>query len=270
MGVPDRPLVSLVMPSLDQARFLGQALHSVLTQEGDFDLDCIVMDGGSTDGSLSVLDELGDAIRYVSGPDSGQSSALNKGFALARGDIFGWLNSDDLMAPGALQRVVGVFEREPEVQFLYGKVLIVDDRGRVTRRAITAYKNLRMRRFRYGSLLTENWISQMGVFWRRAAHEEVGPFREDLHLTMDYDFWLRLAERWPGRFVDEYLAAFRWYATTKTGRRSSEMQRESVCVATAHAAGAYPGRIAMHRVNAARTILAYRALRALAAPGRRG
>lgn len=260
--MPERPLVSIVMPTLNQARFLGQALQSVLAQEGDFDLDCIVMDGGSTDATLEVLDGFGDAIRYVSGPDSGQSDALNKGFALARGDIFGWLNSDDLLAPGTLQRVVGVFTREPEVQWLYGKVLIVDDRDRVIRRAITAYKNLRMRRFSYGSLLTENWISQMGVFWRRAVHEEAGPFREDLHLTMDYDFWLRLAERSPGRFVDEYLAAFRWYATTKTGGRSSEMQRETVRVATEHAAGAYPLQIALHRVNAARTILVYRALRA--------
>ena len=265
--MPERPVVSVVMPSLDQARYLGQALHSVLAQEGDFDLDCIVMDGGSTDETLTILDGFGDAIRYVSGPDSGQSDALNKGFSLARGDIFGWLNSDDLMAPGAIQRVVELLTTEPDVQWLYGKVIIVDEHNRVIRRPITAYKSFRMRRFSYRSLLRENWISQMGVFWRRSAHEEVGPFRKDLHLTMDYDFWLRLAEHWPGRFVDEYLAAFRWYAATKTGGRTSEMQHETVRVATEHAAGAYPLQIALHRVNAARTTLVYRALQAMARLG---
>jgi len=262
--MPDRPTVSLVMPCLDQARFLPRALHSVLTQERDFELECIVMDGGSTDGTLAILEGFGDAIRWVSGPDNGQSDALNKGFAMAGGSIFGWLNSDDLLAPGALRRAVDVFTSEPEVQWLYGKVKIVDEHDKVVRRPITAYKNLRMRRFSYSSLLTENWISQMGVFWRRSAYDQVGPFRDDLQLTMDYEFWLCLAEHWPGRFVDDYLAAFRWYPTTKSGSGFEEQLREELRVAEEHAGGEYPREILLHRLNSARTILVYKAMRAAA------
>ena len=253
----------MVIPCLNQARFLPRALHSVLSQDRDFRLECVVVDGGSTDGTLAILEGFGDAIRWISGPDSGQSDALNKGFAMAHGSVCGWLNSDDLLAPGALRRAVDVFTREPEVQWLYGKVLIVDEHDKVIRRPITAYKNLRMRRFSYRSLLTENWISQMGVFWRRSAHDRVGPFRDDLHLTMDYEFWLRLAGHWPGRFVDDYLAAFRWHPGTKSGSGFEEQLREELRVAEEHAGGAHPREILLHRLNSARTILAYRVMRGL-------
>lgn len=252
------------MPCLNQARFLPRALHSVLSQDRDFGLECVVVDGGSTDGTLAILEGFGDAIRWVSGPDNGQSDALNKGFAMADGNLCGWLNSDDLLAPGALRRAVEVFTSEPEVQWLYGKVMIVDEHDKVIRRPITAYKNLRMRRFSYCRLLTENWISQMGVFWRRSAHDQVGPFRDDLHLTMDYEFWLRLGERWPGRFVDEYLAAFRWYPATKSGGAFEKQLDEELRVAEEHARGAHPREILLHRFNSARTILAYRVMRGLA------
>jgi len=256
------PTVSIVMPCLNQARFLPRALHSILSQERGFRLECIVVDGGSTDGTLEILESHGDAVSWVSGPDGGQSNALNKGFAIAGGGILGWLNSDDLLAPGALRHAVDVFSSEPDVQWLYGRVVIVDEHDRVIRREVTAYKNLRMRRFSRRRLLTENWISQMGVFWRRSAHQQVGSFREDLHLTMDYDFWLRLAEHSPGRFVDKDLAAFRWYATSKTGRQSRDMLREELRVAEEHAGGAYPREMLLHRFNTVRTTLAYRAMRA--------
>lgn len=257
------PTVSMVMPCLNQARFLPRALYSVLSQERDFELECMVIDGGSTDGTLEILEGFGDAIRWASGPDNGQSDALNKGFALANGRIFGWLNSDDLLAPGALKRAVDAFTREPQVQWLYGKVKIVDEYDRVIRRPVTAYKNLRMRHFSYRRLLTENWISQMGVFWRRSAHEVVGPFRERLHLAMDYEFWLRLGERWPGRFVNEYLAAFRWYPTSASGSQFEAQLREALRAAEEHASGSYPREILLHRLNSARTILAYKAMHAM-------
>jgi glycosyltransferase involved in cell wall biosynthesis len=261
--VPERPTVSIVMPTLNQARFLPRALHSLLTQEGDFELECIVIDGGSTDGSLGILEGYGDAIRWVSEPDNGAGDAANKGFAMAGGSIFGWLFSDDLLAPGALKRAVDVFTREPQVQWLYGKAKIIDEHDRIIRRPITAYKNLRMRRFSYRSLLTENWISAMAVFWRRPAHELVGPIREDTPAN-DYEFWLRLGKRWPGRFVNEYLAAFRWYPTSTSGSGFETAFREDLRMAEEHADGAYPREILLHRLTSARTILVYKAMRTVA------
>ena len=180
----------------------------------------LFVDGGSTDDTLEVLRSYGDRLRWISQRDEGQADALNKGLALATGEIIGWLNSDDTYEPGCLEAVAGVFAAEPATQWLYGKVRVIDEDGREIRRWITWYKNRRLRRFSFARLLTENWISQMGVFWRRSAGEAVGPFRKELHHVMDYDYWLRLGARWPGRYVDRYLGAFRWYPTSKTAAAS--------------------------------------------------
>ncbi len=154
-----------------------------------------------------------------------------------------------------------MFAAEPETLWLYGKVAIVDEDGRSIRRFVTAYKNRRMRRYSFAGLLTENWLSQMGVFWRAEAQEQAGRFREDLHLAMDYDFWLRLARQSPGRFVDAYLAAFRWYPTSKTGSRSAAMLLEELQVAGEHARGDYPCELLLHRACAVRTRAVYAVLR---------
>jgi len=249
------------MPCIDQARYMRAAIRSVLTQQGDFTVECIVVDGGSTDGTLDILESFGDRIRWISERDEGQSDAINKGFRMASGKVFGWLNGDDLLAPGAIQGVVDEFRQFPEVRWLYGKVMIIGGHGREIRRPITAYKNLRMRTFSYRRLLVENWISQMGVFWRRSAYEEVGALRTDLHLAMDYDLWLRLGERWPGHFVDACLAAFRWLPSSKSGRQFEREFAEALSVARRHAAGRYRREIALHRLCAARIVLAYRLLR---------
>jgi glycosyltransferase involved in cell wall biosynthesis len=267
--VLERPKISVVMPCLDQVAFVRSAILSVVAQKGDFDVECIVVDGGSTDGTLDVLESFGERIRWVSGRDGGQSDALNKGFAMASGEVLGWLNGDDLLAPGAMQRVADEFRRRPEVRWLYGKVKIIDRDGREIRRPITAYKNRRMRTFSYRRLLVENWISQMGVFWRRSAHDEVAPLRHDLHWAMDYDFWLRLGARWPGQFVDAYLAAFRWLPSSKSGSAFERQFAEELDVARRHAAGRYPREILLHRLYAARTVLVYRLLRRLSLWGSR-
>ncbi len=247
--------MTIVMPTLNQAAYIERALDSILSQTRDFPLECIVVDGGSTDRTLDILTGYGDSIRWMSKPDNGQSHALNRGLTLATGTVVGWLNSDDTYEPGALQLVVDVFRAEPAAHWVYGKVRIIDENGREIRHWITAYKNMRMRRFSYAKLLRENWISQMGVFWRRSASEEVGPFDEELHLTMDYDFWLRLAGRWPGRFIDEDLADFRWYTTSKSGRTFRSQFAEELGVARRHAEGRHRWSIAVHKIYVARTDL---------------
>ncbi|MFB3893902.1 MAG: glycosyltransferase family 2 protein [Phycisphaerae bacterium] len=256
--------ITVITPSFNQAQFIRRTIDSVQSQEGRgraFKLEHIVMDGGSTDGTVEILKGYGQAMRWVSRKDEGQADALNKGFAMATGDVIGWLNSDDLYEPGALAAVAGVFEAEPQTQWLYGKVRIVDADGREIRRWITRYKNRRMRRYSYSKLLAENWISQMGVFWRASAGREVGPFRKDLHWCMDYNFWLRLGARWPGRFIDRYLAAFRWYPASKSGTGFAGQFREELAVTREIAAGRHRWAIFRHRINFAKIVAAYTILK---------
>jgi len=244
--------LSILTPSYQHGRYIRRTIDSVLAQQGPFSLEHLVVDGGSTDETIAILRSYGNRIRWVSEPDAGQADALNKARAMATGDIVGWLNSDDVYEPGCLETVAAVFAAEPQTQWLYGKVRVIDDAGREIRRWVTRYKNRRLPSFSYPRLLTENWISQMGVFWRRSAGESVGPFRKDLHHVMDYDYWLRLGSRWPGRFVDHYLAGFRWYPTSKTGSDFVGQTREALDVARVSAAGRYPWAVFCHRLNRAK------------------
>jgi len=252
--------ISVITPSYNHAKFLGRTIESVRTQRRDFELEHIVVDGGSTDGTLDVLRGLGSTVRWISEPDEGQSDALNKGIAMATGEIIGWLNSDDVYEPDALETVARIFASEPQTQWLYGKVRIIDAGDQEIRRWITRYKNFRMRPFSYRRLLAENWISQMGVFWRAEAGRTVGPFRKDLHYCMDYDYWLRLGGRWPGRFVNRYLGAFRWYPASKSGAGFDCQFREQYEVARIHATGRYPLTLFCHRMHNLRTVSIFRIL----------
>jgi glycosyltransferase involved in cell wall biosynthesis len=249
--------ISIIMPSFNQAEYLGRAIESVQRQRGDFELEHIVMDGGSTDGSVDILRRCGDRLQWVSEPDEGQSDALNKGIARATGDVIGWLNSDDLLEPGALAAVAEVFEAEPDTQWLYGKVRVIDESDREIRKAITWYKNWRMRRYSFQRLLAENYICQMGVFWRAEAGRAAGPFRTDLHLDMDYEYWLRLGALYPGRFVDRYLGCFRYHGASKSGTQIIPTLRAELDIARDFARGRYPWAILWHHVLYARTAVVY-------------
>lgn len=253
--------ISVITPSYNQAKFIGTTIDTVHSQQGQFELEHIVVDGGSTDGTQDILRRYGSSIRWISEKDEGQADALNKGLAMASGDVIGWVNSDDLYEPGALAAVAKVFADRPDVQWVYGKVKIVDDAGAEIRRWITRYKNLRMRRYSYPKLLAENWISQMGVFWRASAGQQVGEFRKDLHYCMDYNFWLRLGANWPGHFIDQYLAAFRWYPSSKSGAGFGRQFREEFEVARQIASGRYRWSMFKHRLNVMKIVAAYNVMR---------
>lgn len=257
-----RPLVSVVTPSLDQAPWVERTVESVLSQRGDFDLEYLVLDGGSRDGTLAILDRYRDRLRLVVEPDRGQADAVNKGLRMARGEILGWVNSDDLLRPGALQAVVEAFRARPDASWLHGRCDIVDDRDRVIRRWVTAYKNRRARRHDLRSLLVENYVSQMTVFWRRSLQDRVGLLDPSLRYTFDYDLWLRFAREGPPLFLERTLAAFRWHPGTKSGSAFERQFEEDYQVFLRHA----PDDPALRRRKQRRTrqILAvYRLLRAL-------
>ncbi len=200
---------SIVTPSFNQALFIDRTLQSVLSQQADRVVEYIVIDGGSSDGTLEVLQRYAGRIRMVSEPDKGMADALNKGFAMCTGEIIGWLNSDDLYLAGTLEKVAGWFDCHPESLWLYGNCRIIDEQDREIRKWITAYKNRSARNYSYNRLLVENFISQPAVFIRRAALAKAGLLDTELPTAMDFDLWLRLGRLGAPGYMREDLACFR-------------------------------------------------------------
>ena len=179
-----RPLVSVLTPSLNQARWLSDNLHSVAVQTYP-DIEHIVMDGGSTDGSIELLQAAGDNVVWRSEPDAGQADALNKAFALSSGEIIGWINSDDAyFDERVVEDVVAYFDRHPEVDVAYGHAAQVDHNGRIIWMIWVPPFSGRILRI-------VNFIGQPVAFIRRRALSD--PMLDaTYHFAMDYELWLRL------------------------------------------------------------------------------
>ena len=206
--------ISIITPSFNQAPFIGQTIDSVLSQQGDFEIDYRVVDGGSTDGTIDILKSYGDRLVWTSERDNGQVDAINKGLLLATGDVVSWLNSDDVLLPGALARIVTAFAQHPEAEWVHGRCKIIDEHGRPIRGWIEAYKHRRCLHYTLESFLMENFVSQMTVYWRRSAN--IGLLATNLTYAFDYEIELRLAHRGDPVYIPEPIACFRWYETTKS------------------------------------------------------
>jgi glycosyltransferase involved in cell wall biosynthesis len=205
------PTISLVTPSLNQGKFLRMTIESVLAQ-GYPALEYFVQDGSSTDTTLAVLEEYAGRVPFVSEKDRGQADAINRGLARATGEVLGYLNSDDVLLPGALQAVGEAFAADPDVVFVFGRALYVDEEGRTIAPYLTRPDAIER-------LADACFIAQPAAFFLRSVWEELGPFDESLHHTMDYDYWLRLGARYgPSRvrYLDRDLAGARWHADAKT------------------------------------------------------
>ena len=204
------PRISIVMPSLDQGPFVREAVESVLAQGAGVEL--LVQDGGSTDGTLAVLAAYEGRISSVSEKDRGQADALNRGFSRAGGEILGYLNSDDVLLPGALEAVAGAFASDPEALLVFGRAAYIGEAGERVAPYLT-------RPDAFERLHDACFVAQPAAFFRRRVWEELGPFDEALHHTMDYDYWLRFAERYGAgrsRYLDRELAAARLHAAAKS------------------------------------------------------
>jgi glycosyltransferase involved in cell wall biosynthesis len=256
--------ISLVTPSFNQGRFIGRTIDSVLSQRGDFHLDYRVIDGGSSDETRSILASYGTRLSWISEPDRGQVDAINKGLRAAQGDVFGWLNSDDLLVDGALDRVARVFRAHPTTEWVHGRCLVVDENDRPVRTFVERYKHFRARRHSFENLLTENYISQMTAFWRRSVHEQIGYLDPALDLAFDYDLFLRLARRGPPVYIEEPLACFRWYQSSKSGAGFKRQLDQASAVAARYGGGPW---LAARRASKRFVILnAYRLMRLLPNP----
>lgn len=252
------PSLSVITPSYNQAEFLERTIRSVLAQDYP-GLEYLVMDGASSDGSVAILERWAAAqkLRYVSQPDGGQSAAINEGFARTRGEIVGWLNSDDLYAPGALHAVGEYFAAHPEVEWLFGRCPIIDRDDRPFKGFVTRYKEFWLRRYSYRRLVVENFISQPAVFFRRRLLDRVGSLDPDYHLAMDYHLWLRMGRIAAPAFLDRELAYFRSSGENKMSLRWRQSFVEDLQAARAVAGDRHPFWVQLHRLNGVKLSAAY-------------
>lgn len=210
MSQNKQPLVSIVTPSYNQAKYLEATIQSVLGQTYP-NIEYIVIDGGSTDGSLEIIHKYQDKIAYwVSEPDEGQTDAINKGFAKASGKIIAWLNSDDTYEPEAVAGAVAYLQAHPEVGLVYGDANFIDEKGKYMGRfpaAQTSYQRLR-RGYVH--------VPQQAAFWRADLWRQVGPLDPTIYFAMDYDLWLRLAKVSQIKYLPHTWANFRLHGDSKT------------------------------------------------------
>ncbi|MFI4897703.1 MAG: glycosyltransferase family 2 protein [Phycisphaerales bacterium JB059] len=210
--IPDAlPSVSVITPSYNQAPFLRRCIDSVLAQ-GYPRLEHVVMDGGSTDGSVPILASYGEAIRWRSGPDGGQASAINRGIRATTGEYVLWLNSDDELRPGALRALARCAASNPDADLVYARADMIDASGATIRPYPTFA-------FTRADLKRKCYICQPSVLIRRSALERVGLLSEALDLCFDYELWLRIGREGRLAFCDEVVAASRHYGQTKTASR---------------------------------------------------
>ena len=226
----DDVLVSVVVPNYNGARYLARTLAS-LKEQTHTPLEIIVIDGGSTDDSVSVIRQWAQKmpLQWVSEEDSGQAEAINKGFGMASGGILGWINSDDTLTPHSAAWAVERFRAVPDLDFVWGFCLVVDadDRPLHIHNPFVRGDLALLHRHR-------NFVSQPGSWFSRRAVEQYGPLREDYQYLFDYDFFLRLAGRVQAEFVPRVMAHFRIHGDSKTGSQEIRFLREEPRVFRSH------------------------------------
>ena len=234
------PTVTVITPSFNQGPFIEETLRSVLSQEGSFYLDFIVMDGRSTDNSVEIIGKyetllnsgtwpvrcLGIRYRWFSEKDNGQTDAINKGIAISSGDIIGWLNSDDTYAPQALQKTCDTFRNSPDAHVLYGQAHYIDAEGKIVGQYPTEP-------FSFKRLSQFNFICQPATFFRKAVLDHIGYPNATLRYAMDYDLWIRIAKYYQFLFLHEYLATYRLHADSKTVSPSHALENSKECLSVA-------------------------------------
>lgn len=215
---------SIITPSYNQGKFIEKTIQSVLSQAGDFSIDYIIADGGSTDESVEIIKRYEDLLqrglypirckgityRWWSKKDKGQSDAINQGFSIATGEIFAWMNSDDFYLPNAFQAISELFEKHPDIDLVNGdcegitypsqKVLLGKSKQQTFEEVL-----------RHG-----NSIMQPGVFFTKKIFTEVGPIDIDLHYNMDIDLWLRILQKAKSLYVPIALATYREWERSKS------------------------------------------------------
>jgi glycosyltransferase involved in cell wall biosynthesis len=210
----------VITPSFNQGQYLEATLRSVLLQDYP-NLEYLVLDGGSTDDSVEIIRRYAPQLTYWhSQPDDGQSAAIKAGFAMATGEIYCWLNSDDILLPGALHTIGALFRRHPDVDVFYGNRLVIDSDGAIIGRHVWPWR-----------LTQSHWyagqpLAQEACFWTRAIYERVGGLDPSKFFILDYDLFVRMWRAGKFRKTPHYLGCLRIHEETKNTRHADVWQRE--------------------------------------------
>lgn len=237
--------ISIITPSYNQARYVRRTFDSVLIDQNYDDLEYMVVDGLSDDGTLEVLKEyqqrFNDRFNFIYEKDSGQANAINKGFHWAKGDIIGWINSDDYYEANIFHFIEDYFKNNPGIDLVYGQCNIVDENGKFIRKFEDSYGFKKCKidpsKFDYNTLLNiySGLIPQQTVFFRSSIFKKIGYLDESYHFTMDYEFWLRIGKSCQIARMNKLLANFRFHSEAKTNFRNNlSFIKESIKARNSH------------------------------------
>jgi glycosyltransferase involved in cell wall biosynthesis len=230
-----KPKITIVMPTLNQAKYIEEAIQSILSQKYD-NLECLVFDGGSTDGTLDILKRYENRLQWWSEKDHGQADAINKGLKRATGEIVGYLNSDDTLETGSLDKIAKYFLENPEIDLVYGEGYLMNEDGSGKHRFPATEPQFDLWRL----IHLWDYILQQSTFWRRRLHDRIGYFNESLHFGLDWDYWIRAGKAVKVGYIPEYLGCLREYDAAKSFAGGFKRIKELYGVTRAHTGKRWP------------------------------
>jgi len=238
--------ISIITPSLNQGKFIEETIKSVINQQGDFELEYIIIDGDSFDNSVEIIKKYDQLIKsgnfkikckslnykWISEKDSGQSEAINKGFKMSTGEIINWLCSDDLLEQGALQKVAKFFEKNKDAKVVFGQNLFIYENGEI-------FRHFKSREFsrqelikRWNSVYQKFNLGQPSTFVRKEILETIGYLDANNQFCMDYEWYLRINKKYKFYFLDDIFSRSRFYPDCKSIKFMDLQYKESVEVSS--------------------------------------
>ena len=226
------PKISIVTVSFNQGSFIEDNILSVINQNYP-NVEHIIIDAGSTDGTLDILKKYDNYLNWTSEPDKGQSDGLNKGFKKATGEIIGWINSDDRLAPDALNKVAKFFFESPYEIALVGNLNLIDVKGNFIR-------TIQSKSYQYWNMINKDrGVTQPSTFFKKEVFEKIGFLDTNLHYAMDFEFFLRVSSLRDVPYINETLAEFRIQPNAKTTNGLAKFRKEHIKIARKYKASIF-------------------------------
>ena len=252
------PKITVITPSYNQGHFIKETIESVLNQNYP-NLEYIVMDGGSTDGTVKILKSYGKKFTWVSKKDKGQTDAINQGIIKSTGDIICYLNSDDVFLPNTLNTVAEYFMQHPEAMWATGDYFIIDADGNKIQSFVANYKTWLRQKPTMMHLSIANYIIQPSTFWRKELMEDIGMFDENLHFCMDFDYWMRAMAKYPLHVLNSHFSLFRIHGSSKGGALYEKQFNEEHELVVKYVKS--PVIRFIHKIHATLIVMAYRVMK---------